>query len=206
MDKQPLIESLTMELAVSIDFILSVTPSETHMQLQSELGEEIQKFITGDYELIKKSADYAVKNYISQFHEAISENQSFTFTKSHFLIPFLIFVKLIAFLKTHEIDEQFILMMHTDTGIAKALMSTVAMKVAAKADLSEKMSGIAKTKHSAGKRRFEANKKIIREVWKLNNWGTYTACAEHIFQNNLADGETYRNIYALVSKVAKERI
>lgn len=86
-------------------------------------------------------------------------------------------------------------------GLCKA---THANNVGSKEQLKEKMIKLAEIKHQEINAKRSKDEITIKEIWENHNWKNYTKCAEHIFENNLVN-RTYRDTYAIVSKVAKKK-
>lgn len=86
-------------------------------------------------------------------------------------------------------------------GLCKA---THASHVGSKEKLKEKMIKLAEIKHKEINAKRSEDEITIKEIWQKNNWKNYTKCADHIFETNLVN-RSYRDIYTIVSKVAKNK-
>lgn len=205
MNKELLMDLISKDIEKSYQVLLTTQPSTRHKQFEEDLDEMKQDFLNGDYEIIKKSTDYAVNSFLSKLEISIKNNESLEITEADLLVPFFIYTKLFAYLKAHEIDEFFILMMYRDLDTAKIFATMTTMKIMAKLDKSAEMRDVALKKHAAAKVKENVTKEEIRKIWYSQGWRTYTECADHIHQKSLFNELNYRKIYSLVSKVANEK-
>ncbi|MCK6599924.1 MAG: hypothetical protein L6Q37_16285, partial [Bdellovibrionaceae bacterium] len=166
MNKELLMDLISKDIEKSYQVLLSAQPNTRHKQFEEELDEIKQDFLNGDYEIIERSANYAVNSFLSKLETSIKNNESLEITEADLLLPFLIYTKLFAYLNTHEIDENFILMMYRDIDTAKNFATMTTMKVAAKEDKSDEMKAIAIKKHAVAKEKENIAKEIIAKIWR----------------------------------------
>ena len=205
MNKELLMDLINKDIEKSCQFLLTLKPSAQHKQFKEELDELKQDFLTADYEIVQKTTDNAVQEFNSLLNNSINNNQQLSVTATHCLLPFLIYIKLFTYLKTHEINEQFILMMYRDLDTAKNFATVTNMKITAQSEKSAEMSAIALKKHAATRAKEQVAKEPIKQIWDQHNWASYAECADYIHKNALVGDLNHRKIYLLVSKVAKEK-